>query len=270
MIIQRKTNGQLHTMVDILWFVDETDLAEERRTDTITPSGHIHVVFNFGDPCFIVEGGILKKMPNTVLVGQLKKAMNVRYGANVKQLGLAFHPYSFYQLFHEVGSIYAEAMIDISELDALSALTDTVKTIVSNEANNGKEILDAISDYFLSDYQVNDIPVYLDRVQALIENNEGMPTIDEMAQVSGYSVSGFERNFKRHMGLSPKAYTDIMRFRHAVVDKDPERLFYDQSHYIKNFKKYTGKVPSGIAASEEISLLHMLGLKEDEDADFLQ
>jgi len=48
-----------------------------------------------------------------------------------------------------------------------------------------------------------------------IKASEGRPTLDELAQLTGYSASHFQRVFKRATGLSPAAYARALREERA-------------------------------------------------------
>lgn len=65
----------------------------------------------------------------------------------------------------------------------------------------------------------------------------------------------FERQFARHVGVSPKQFTRIVQFEHSLqqlVKDDFDQLsdvafengFSDQSHFIRAFKQFTGKTPA--------------------------
>mgnify|MGYP001801732866 CR=1 FL=1 len=70
-----------------------------------------------------------------------------------------------------------------------------------------------------------------------------------------------ERQFKSHVGLSPKFYARIIRLGHIFElmqqgDQSWSDLvyhsgFYDQSHFIKNFKEFTGEDPSSYGFEAE-------------------
>ncbi|WP_398358623.1 helix-turn-helix domain-containing protein [Sphingobacterium wenxiniae] len=65
-----------------------------------------------------------------------------------------------------------------------------------------------------------------------------------------------ERNFKRFIGLSPKEYSNIIRFRNALnlikksnqnrslLDIAFECGYYDHSHLANEIKRITGLPPS--------------------------
>jgi len=77
----------------------------------------------------------------------------------------------------------------------------------------------------------------------------------------GYSQRHFTDMFRRHVGITPKAYLRIMRFQKAVRTIDETREidwprvslecgFYDQSHFINDFKHFSGFTP------DEYSKIH--------------
>jgi AraC-like DNA-binding protein len=82
--------------------------------------------------------------------------------------------------------------------------------------------------------------------------------IAEMNRKIGYSQKHFVSLFAKHVGITPKAYLKIMRFQKAVceiektADVDWTRLaldcgFYDQSHFINDFKLFSGFTPADYA-----------------------
>jgi methylphosphotriester-DNA--protein-cysteine methyltransferase len=71
----------------------------------------------------------------------------------------------------------------------------------------------------------------------------------------GASERHLEKQFKKHVGLSPKIYAMIVRFKtmeQLLISKPKLRWgkinfadqYYDQNHFIKEFKRFTGHTPS--------------------------
>jgi len=261
MIAQRKANDTTSSIVDVIWYVDEYHLSESRKSDIIVPTGHIHIVYNFKDPYFIDEENNKEQVPDVVLVGQFQSAIKIRYGDNVKQLGLAIHPSALYALFHQVSGIYTGAIVDCSQIESMKELHHAVLESVKKYETT-EEIFDQIEHHFGTYHYVNAEVALFEDMIAYLDKKRGLIDIKNMADHFGYSVSALERNFKKHIGLTPKAYANILRFRYAVLELDPQILFYDQSHFIKNCKKYTRKMPTDLSSSEEISLLQMLDIND--------
>lgn len=79
-------------------------------------------------------------------------------------------------------------------------------------------------------------------------------SISEMNRKIGYSQKHFAAIFAKHVGVTPKAYLKIMRFQKAVgeIESNPKidwtKLaldcgFYDQSHFINDFRLFSGFTP---------------------------
>lgn len=85
-------------------------------------------------------------------------------------------------------------------------------------------------------------------------------SILKMNQKIGYSQKHFIELFKRQVGVTPKAYLKLMRFQKTIrfIDASPPQIdwkgiaadcgFYDQSHFINDFKHFTGFTPEHYAS----------------------
>ena len=83
----------------------------------------------------------------------------------------------------------------------------------------------------------------------------GLVRIDALAEQVGVNISTLEKGFKKYVGISPKAFQKMIRFRNyyqrqlqsAVHGEKPhfhDFGYYDQNHLIKEFKFFTGRTPS--------------------------
>jgi len=75
-----------------------------------------------------------------------------------------------------------------------------------------------------------------------------------MSRKIGYSQKHFISMFKRQVGISPKAYLKIIRFQRAISEIEQHKEvnwtiisqdcgFYDQAHFINDFKYFSGFTP---------------------------
>jgi AraC-like DNA-binding protein len=80
----------------------------------------------------------------------------------------------------------------------------------------------------------------------------GQP-LSEISRTVGYSHKQLIHIFKKQFGLSPKKYQRLSRFNkalsmlatsHPPADVVSACHFYDQAHYIKEFKFFTGYTPT--------------------------
>lgn len=93
---------------------------------------------------------------------------------------------------------------------------------------------------------------------SLIYGSKGSIRIKELHQQLHISQSAFEKRFRRLVGASPKKFASIVRFNTVLKDMGQEKSlteicydnnFFDQTHFIKDFKQYTGDSPENFKRS---------------------
>src|SRR5262249_34980749 len=111
----------------------------------------------------------------------------------------------------------------------------------------------------------------------LLHHTKGQYRIAELADYCQVSVRQLERGFRQVIGTSPKAFARTLRFQEAQrrlmfdPDADLTRLayecgYFDQAHFIKDFKAFAGKTPTEYAAQMQ----KMQEILKSKDVVFLQ
>jgi AraC-like DNA-binding protein len=87
---------------------------------------------------------------------------------------------------------------------------------------------------------------------ALIHKSKGNIRIKDLAQQLHTSQSPLEKRFRAAVGASPKKFASIVRLKNllqrypktgSLTELGYEAGFYDQAHFIKEFKAFTGDTP---------------------------
>lgn len=258
MILQQKTTDDLKPYLEMIWYVNKKMKDANERKDIIMPTGHFHVVFNFSDAYNIENQSV--SIPNEVLIGPFKSPLEIEYGQMVHQLGLAFTPIGYYMFFHKLPGLFKGVAIDISEHESYAALIEVVKTIESRldgSSEGYSYVFEQIQSYFLNALNHNDMTKEMEDMMEYLTQHQGQIDVKAMANHFSYSLSGLERKFKKYFLLTPKAYSNIIKFRHAMEAQSPESFFYDQSHFINTVKKYTTLNPSDLSDTEALTLIEM-------------
>ncbi|MBB6479796.1 helix-turn-helix transcriptional regulator [Spirochaeta isovalerica] len=259
-VISRPAGDELSPIVQEIWHVEFAEGDKVSTRDLIMPTGTLHVVFNFCDDYYIAEnGGKGMKLPSILVTGQLDRVWEIRYGKNTNQIGLSLTPAGFLKLFHVPGALYTGSIIDGRQSPwNLSDLYSELKV-----CRNFEESSSLLETYVEEKSGTGQQLERMNGILEVIESSEGNIAIQTLSDKYGLSLSAFERFFKKTVGMTPKAYANIVRFAVALKQlNEGDRLidhFYDQSHFIKACKKYTGKTPTElITGTEEITLQHML------------
>jgi AraC-like DNA-binding protein len=91
----------------------------------------------------------------------------------------------------------------------------------------------------------------------LIEQTQASMRIEEISRRIGLSQSALERRFRRQVGASPRRFASLVRLQKVVhlraAGADLTTIahavgYCDQSHFINDFKRFTGQAPGAFFA----------------------
>ncbi|MGH2900834.1 MAG: helix-turn-helix domain-containing protein [Solirubrobacteraceae bacterium] len=98
---------------------------------------------------------------------------------------------------------------------------------------------------------------------ARIERSSGRAPIARLALELGVGERRLERAFRTHVGIAPKTFARIARFRAgwralesggAAVEVALARGYFDQAHLLRDFRAFAGEAPRRIFPSRAVSL----------------
>lgn len=95
-----------------------------------------------------------------------------------------------------------------------------------------------------------------------LEQGRGAGRIHDLTRYIGLSQSALERRFRRVVGVSPKAFSSLVRLKHIVRLRTTGADFatvahtagyFDQSHFIKHFRRMTGSTPEAFFKQSSVN-----------------
>src|SRR5690606_38201784 len=119
-------------------------------------------------------------------------------------------------------------------------------------ATTDKQRIKIVEQFLLS--QLKDIQTDKLIIEAvkLIYQSKGTIRIKEINEKLFISQSPFEKRFRKVVGTSAKKFASIIRFNSVLDNMNESKLlteicyennFFDQAHFIKDFKQFTGDTP---------------------------
>ena len=228
--------------------------------DRFLPNGDVEILIDFHEgPQYIYDNNSLEKIQacrHVWMSGIRTEPITIPSGANAammvvvfkKGMAAPFFPFPMNEIRDSVvdadlvwGSDFAEIrerMLETNNIDARFRMMENF--LVSK---------------FVSKMEVNPCVAF-----AVAEMNErpDAVSIARMNQQIGYSQKHFTDIFRKSVGVNPKSYLKIMRFQKAVRTIGNSREvdwglvaedcgFYDQAHFINDFKHFAGFTPEQYA-----------------------
>jgi AraC-like DNA-binding protein len=181
-------------------------------------------------------------------------------------IGLKLFPWAALRLFGEQLSKATNKNLLIADvnIDWLNQLNQSI-----HPETNEEEVIQLISNCLKSALDQNPISPTQKKAKSFIKSIlgvNGQITVKALAEKHFISVRHFQRLFKKYYGIAPKKFINIIRFKQlykstVLKEKIPDDFldygYYDQMHFIKDFKKQLGITPSHTQNEEFKKLNYM-------------
>jgi AraC-like DNA-binding protein len=222
--------------------------------ERLIPGGRIEMIFNFARSLeWVAATDSLKGISNANVefMGQRDRIFFARTTGDVNLLGIRFKP----------GGINAFTGIPaVSLLNEFTPADNVVRFPLSEwESRLQETASDSDKIKLLNKLLTGAIQptgkdwMWTCNIVRTIQNEENSSSIYELCSGKGGYYKKLERAFLHYVGYTPKYYSRIIRFNKALreISLQPVSLtnvgygcgYFDQSHFIKDFRQFTGTTP---------------------------
>jgi len=238
------------------YFLFESD-AQTEFEDSVFPGGHMEIIFNLGDSIWqSAREDKFHTTPKIELWGQLTTALRVRTKGRNAMLGIRFQA-------HAASLILREDILAFN--NKISSLEDVLGNSVKqihqqlSEASSTHERIELLEEFLIARLKLNAHTAskanqLANRIIAEMNSINFSGSVETLAVRYGITPRYLQKLFLRYTGLTPKLYFQIHRFQQSLkhLSSDHTSLtsvayecgYFDQSHFIREFKSFTGILPS--------------------------
>ncbi|MEL7249129.1 MAG: helix-turn-helix domain-containing protein [Bacteroidota bacterium] len=195
------------------------------------------------------------------VLGQLGGQFQISIPPECEILFVKFHPWTLYTALQTPMYLLNNAMTELAGLSLGQEWIDLERAIRS--ANDNTECCRLLDTFFLRKLQssMTTSPLLHFSVQTIFQRS-GAISLDQLNGHLKVSNRYLQRLFKQQLGLSPKHYARIIRvkkasmhmlnpqFNRPLVQIAAELDYFDQSHFLKDFKSIVGKSPTAFLKQE--------------------
>ncbi len=245
-------NNELTEFVKCYWTL-EADKEDTPVKNTIVPDGTMKLIFHYGDTYkHHPSNGDIITLPKCFLIGQLTKPYVVEPLGITGTFVVRFHPNGFLPF----------ATIPIKEIEntavPLSELFGEEGEKIGNSILNANSTIDRINliEHFLLKHLTDKKTignVMKSAIETILDAN-GQFSVNEYSLHNNINRRQLTRKFATTIGLSPKQLAKTIRIQATLkkllsnkvvklTDLAYENEYFDQAHFIKEFKEFTGLTP---------------------------
>lgn len=231
--------------------------------------GNTGLVFNLDNAVMCAAGN--KPAQHTCwLYGQVKTYHDLSLTGNINWIVVVLQPYGAYHLWGVPASEWYNCFFPATEILG-ARISDISHALV--KAKDLPQRICLLDNYLLQLVHQKRRPdgQVMQAVQHIMMH-EGAVSVEALTHALSVSERTLERKFKLHVGITPKRFADIVRLGfsakrmqrmqspHGFTGVAYDSGYYDQAHFINEFKKYTGITPQQYHAQANPLALNFLAL----------
>ena len=224
--------------------------SQGEMTNRVLPNTSLAIAFRYKGQVTYKSDNTQTFLPASTISGLRKSVRLIHYQENTatiivlfKETGAkAFFEEPIYELFEE--SISLDTFIKQQKI----AIVEEQLA----EAKNNHHRIAVIEQFLLSKLCIYTTDKLISTAVEKIHSVKGIIKIKELADTLYISNDAFEKRFRKVVGTSPKQFSSIVRMNLIAKQKQQtENLadvafnagYYDQPHFNKDFKLFTGQTP---------------------------
>jgi AraC-like DNA-binding protein len=241
-------------------FIYFNGIQHAHTVDRFLPNGDVEILIDFHDtPQFIYDNNSLKEIQACHHVwasGVRTEPITIPSGTNAEMMVIAFKRGMAAPFFPFPMSEIKDSVADSDLVWGTDFRDIRERMLETNDIGLRFRMMENfLVSKFVSKMNVN--PCVKFAIREMSERPDAL-NIARMNDQIGYSQKHFTEMFRKSVGVNPKSYLKIMRFQKAVRTIDGSNEidwgtiaqdcgFYDQAHFINDFKHFSGFTPEQYA-----------------------
>lgn len=223
---------------------------DETVLNTMLPDTSLIMGFRYKGTTKYITDDLENSLPFAVVAGLRKSVQLMRDSDNTANLLVIFNAAGanafirepLHQLFGEITPLN-----DFSDFKELNEIEDKLCGAASD-----KKRIELVEQFLLSKLYNYKTDPLVSHALHIIKSHNGFVRVKDLADQLFISIDAFEKRFRQKAGASPKQICKIIRMNAAIqnlqnnkfIETALEAGYYDQAHFAKDFKLFTGQTPT--------------------------
>lgn len=250
--LQYEVCEELQPFVRCYWSLDAPAVEEPER-QRIVPDGCMEMIFHYGDLYYqYTADGKAHLQPRSFVFGQITTPLEIAPAGISGIIAVRFQPDGFFPFSPVPLQAMDDRAVSLTELFGSDGVSLEENVLQSRDNTDRIQLIETfLVKKLQAEVSINRIT--RSAVEALIESG-GQNSIHELASQLQINRRQLERKFSKATGLSPKQYSKVLRLQNAfkligqgtfqhLTELALEAGYYDQAHFVKDFREFTGVSP---------------------------
>jgi len=227
--------------------VSENDVQDEYKV--FPPLGPV-IGFQYKGQLATIVGNAENKLSPAGITGISDSYKTFKNSANTGTVLVYFTETGFAQFASHPANELFNLSISLDNMFGKNEVNEVEEKLAI--ADTDKQRIKTVEQFLLSQLKEAQTDKLIVEAVKLISQSKGTIRIKGLNEKLFISQRPFENRFKKIVGATPKKFASIVRFNSVLNNLDNnkslteicyENNFFDQAHFIKDFKQFTGDTP---------------------------
>ncbi|CCH32147.1 DUF6597 domain-containing transcriptional factor [Actinosynnema sp. NPDC047251] len=246
--------GLVGEFVALLWLHESA--GPGRGVELRLPTGAVELVVNLAAECFWMPdgSGTCRRLPGALVAGPYRHAYLLDGTRPSHVVGVVFRPGRARALVDVPLSELSNRHVALEDLWGASAARVRERLLAAPDATRTLRVLETVLGERLAGANLAPHPA-VDAATRWLSRFPGHPGVGDLGDRLGLTSRRVQQVFRTEIGLSPKGYQRLQRFRSVLAAIDEvgrlgwsafavRRGYYDQAHLVREFRAHSGLSPT--------------------------
>lgn len=227
--------------------VSENEFENEYK---VFPSAGLVIGLQYKGQLSVTQGGITNSLNSAGITGITDRYKIFKNSANIGTILVYFTETGFAHFTSHPANELFNLSLSLHEIFNKTSIGNVEEKLAF--ATTDLHRIRIVEQFLLSQLKYIQADKLIAEAVKLIYQSKGTIRIKELNKKLLISQSPFEKRFRKVVGTTPKKFASIVRFNtvlgnltfaKSLSDICYENSFFDQAHFIKDFKQFTGDTP---------------------------
>ncbi|HEY4108041.1 AraC family transcriptional regulator [Puia sp.] len=248
--------------IEKMWVFESSGRLPSDDMKLVVPNGNLKLTIAYSNGIIAsVAATVFRAKEHSIMLTGLVDApltLDVAHDEKAGTIGIEFNPMGAYRFFQAGISTIKNQICGLGDL--LDKTGQQLENRIA-DAPGVQQKITILQQFLIRQLAMHPVDPIFEFCTAAIQSTQGRITIGELEDKTGYSRRWLDMKFNEKLGASPKNLSSIIRFKNfyqAMLDGNDTVVqknnfydyYYDQSHFIRSFRRFTGVTPKRLAAAD--------------------
>lgn len=225
---------------------------------TVLPDACVELFVNYSTtPLAIIDHEIYHQ---SIVSARMTRPISVQMRKGAGCIAVCFYPGMAHRFFNVAMHELTDKNTSLNDL--WKGLTPALEERLANTPGDNERVA-LLQHYLVQQCNKENGDAVLAYCLSQAHAIKDLLPVSQLVNATGISQRQLARKFQQYVGVSPKEYLSVTRFVRALeqLKKYPELSltqiayesgYYDQAHFNRDFKNYTGLAPGDVARAAHV------------------